>query len=72
MIPTAEDTVPFQIAFIDNPYDGGPKGAKGAGELTLVGAAPAFEAAVEQASGQRFSSNPLTPEKVLMALSEKG
>ena len=72
MIPTAEDTVPFQIAFIDNPYDGGPKGAKGAGELTLVGAAPAFEAAVEQASGKRFFSIPLTPEKVLMALSEKG
>lgn len=71
MIPTAEDTVPFQIAFIDNPYEGGPKGAKGAGELTLVGAAPAYEAAVEQAAGKQFSSIPLTPEKVLKALSEK-
>lgn len=71
MIPTAMDTVPFKIDFIDNRYDGGPFGAKGAGELTLVGAAPAFEAAVEQATGCRFSDIPLTPEKVLDALSGK-
>ncbi len=68
MIPTAKDTVPFKITLIDNPYEGGPFGAKGAGELTLIGGAPAYEAAVEQASGKHFSSLPLTPEKIMEAL----
>ncbi len=67
MIPTAMDTVRNEIVFIDNPYNDGPFGAKGAGELTLVGGAPAYEAAVEQASGKHFSVIPLTPEKILCA-----
>ncbi len=67
MIPTAMDTVNNGIAFIDNLYKDGPFGAKGAGELTLVGAAPAYEAAVEQASGKHFMEIPLTPEKILLA-----
>lgn len=68
MIPTAMDTVPFGIAFIDNPYEGGPFGAKGAGELTLIGTAPAYEAAVEQAIGKDMYMIPVTPERVMEAL----
>ncbi len=67
MIPTAKDTVPFKIAIVDNPYEGGPFGAKGAGELTLIGGAPAYESAVEQAAEKQFSSIPLTPEKIMEA-----
>lgn len=65
MLPTSMDTVKNEIVFIDNPYKGGPFGAKGAGELTLIGAAPAYVSAVEQAAGRNFSEIPLTPERIL-------
>ena len=68
MIPTSMDTVPFRIAFIDNPYSWGPFGAKGAGELTLDGGAAAYEAALEEAMGREMSAIPATPERVLKAL----
>lgn len=67
MIPTALDTVANGIAFVENPYEGGPFGAKGAGELTLLGGAPAYAAAVEQAVGKEFCAIPLTPERILAA-----
>ena len=67
LIPTAMDTVPNEIAFIDNPYANGPFGAKGAGELTLLGGAPAYVAAVEQAAGRAFHAIPVTPERILAA-----
>ena len=69
IIPTSNDTVPFEIEFIDNPYEGGPFGAKGAGELTLIGTAPAYEAAVEQAAGKDMYEIPVTPEKLMEVLS---
>ena len=68
MIPTAVDTVPFVVEFIDNPYEDGPFGAKGAGELTLVGTAPAYEAAVEQAIDKDMYEIPATPEKIMEVL----
>lgn len=68
IIPTSNDTIPFEIEFIDNPYEGGPFGAKGAGELTLIGTASAYEAAVEQASGKDMYEIPVTPEKLMEAL----
>ena len=68
IIPTSNDTVPFEIEFIDNPYEGGPFGAKGAGELTLIGTAPAYEAAVEQAAGKDIYEIPVTPEKLMEIL----
>ncbi|MCR5304197.1 MAG: molybdopterin-dependent oxidoreductase, partial [Lachnospiraceae bacterium] len=72
MIPTSMDTVPFKIAFIDNPYSWGPFGAKGAGELTLDGGAAAYEAALEQAMGRKMSVIPATPERVLEAFDSTG
>ncbi len=65
MVPTSMDTAPMQTCVMDNPYENGPFGAKGAGELTLLGSAPAFVQAIEQASGSQFSSIPVTPEKVV-------
>ncbi len=70
MIPTAMDTVPMKIAFINTPFEGGPLGAKGAGELTLIGGAPAYEAAVEQAIGKDMHFIPVTPEKMMKAYME--
>lgn len=65
IIPTSMDTVPFIIDFIDNPYEEGPFGAKGAGELTILGTAPAYVAAVEQAIGKSLYAIPVTPEKLM-------
>ncbi len=65
MIPTAKDTIPFETAALDNPYDEGPFGAKGAGELTILGTAPAYAEAVEQAVGAGIYSIPITPEKLI-------
>jgi CO/xanthine dehydrogenase Mo-binding subunit len=50
---------------MDNPYALGPYGAKGAGELTLVGGAPALGKAVEQAIGRRVTKIPITPESIM-------
>lgn len=65
IIPTAKDTIPFVTKLIDNPYEGGPFGAKGAGELTIIGTAPAYALAVECALGKQVHAIPLTPEKIL-------
>ena len=68
MVPTAMDTARFKTCTIDNFYDRGPFGAKGAGELTVHGSAPAFVQALEQAGKCQYSSIPITPEKVLEAI----
>ncbi len=68
IIPTAMDTVHFETAMMDNPYHNGPFGAKGAGELTLVGAAPAYVDAVENAANINAYCIPLTPEKLMEAM----
>lgn len=65
IIPTSKDTIPFETALIDNPYEEGPYGAKGAGELTLLGTAPAYAAAVEQAVSSNINFIPVTAEKLL-------
>jgi CO/xanthine dehydrogenase Mo-binding subunit len=68
IIPTAMDTVHFETVMMENPYRNGPFGAKGAGELTLVGAAAAYTAAVEHATGANANCIPLTPEKLMEAM----
>lgn len=65
IIPTSMDTVNFHTCMVDNPYQNGPFGAKGAGELTLVGAAAAYVAAVENAANADFHQIPLGPEKIM-------
>ncbi len=70
-IPTSMDYPKVVKRLIDNPYPEGPFGAKGLGELPLVGAAPAFAIAVEQAIGRKVHKLPLTPEYI-MSLMEGG
>ncbi len=65
IIPTAKDTIAFTTELFDNPYEGGPFGAKGAGELTIIGAAPAYALAVENAVNRPIGFIPVTPEKLL-------
>ncbi|HEX2953783.1 MAG TPA: xanthine dehydrogenase family protein molybdopterin-binding subunit, partial [Bacillota bacterium] len=68
IIPTAMDAPKIASQLIDNPYDQGPFGAKGAGELTLVGGAPALAAAVGNALGIRIDRLPVTPEYLMEAV----
>ncbi|HBE80640.1 MAG TPA: aldehyde oxidase [Firmicutes bacterium] len=65
IIPTAMDCVKMEHRLIDNLYDDGPFGAKGAGELTLIGGAPALAAAVSNALGVPLHKLPITPEYLM-------
>ncbi|HZB46663.1 MAG TPA: molybdopterin cofactor-binding domain-containing protein, partial [Pyrinomonadaceae bacterium] len=67
IIPTAADMPPVRVHFYENPYAGGPGGAKGIGELPMDGPAPAILNAIENATGCAFDHAPLMPED----LSEK-
>lgn len=65
MVPTSMDIAPIKTYMMDNLYENGPFGAKGAGELTLLGSGPAFVQAIEQAGECQFSAIPITPEQVI-------
>lgn len=69
VIPTSKDVPEIESDLVLNPYEGGPFGAKGAGEMPLVGAAPALAAAVQQALGVPICSIPVTPEYLLQEIS---
>lgn len=66
--PTSLDVVPIESKVFDNPYADGPYGAKGAGELTLIGGAPAVQAAIEDALQTSFQQIPITPEVIMESL----
>ena len=72
IIPTSMDLPPVESRLIDNPYEGGPFGAKGAGELPLIGAAPALAAAVGQALGVPINRIPVTPEYLMELVQQRG
>ena len=65
IIPTFEDAPHMETAFIDNPFPYGANGAKGMGELTLVGAAPAVCLAIESAIGKKIQKIPANPEYLM-------
>ena len=65
IIPTTGDTPPMETFLMDNPYPLGPYGAKGAGELTLVGGAPAVALAIENAINKKVKKIPATPEYIM-------
>jgi CO/xanthine dehydrogenase Mo-binding subunit len=67
IIPTSADIPPIRVHFFENPYAGGPGGAKGIGELPMDGPAPAILNAIEQATGHAFDHVPLTPEALMDA-----
>jgi CO/xanthine dehydrogenase Mo-binding subunit len=71
MIPTVLDTPKYTTILVDNPSASGPYGAKGAGETTLIGGAPAVAMAIENAINRRVSNIPATPE-IILELMEHG
>lgn len=69
-IPTSMDVPHIHSELVDNPYDYGPLGAKGGGELTHNGAAAALVNAVEHALGRSIQAIPVTPESLMEACYE--
>jgi len=64
IIPTVTEVPAFDINVIENPYPYGPFGAKGLGELPLVGAAPAVVSALWMIFGEEFNEIPVLPERL--------
>jgi CO/xanthine dehydrogenase Mo-binding subunit len=73
LIPTTED-LPHKVESIiveaANPI--GPWGARGMGEMPFIALAPALIAAVHDATGVWFDEFPLTRERVLKGLRDRG
>jgi CO/xanthine dehydrogenase Mo-binding subunit len=67
IIPTFLDAPSFHTMLVEDPYEYGPGGAKGIGELPMDGGAPAIAAAVEHATGIAFDSIPISPERLFDA-----
>ncbi len=64
-IPTSMDFPSVNFDLVDNPYEYGPFGAKGAGELVFDGAAPAFADAVQMALDRDIRRIPVSPEYIM-------
>ena len=68
MMPTSMDLPPIRVFFEEIPYERGPAGAKGIGELPLDGTAPAIANAIAHATGADIRQIPITPEVLLEML----
>jgi CO/xanthine dehydrogenase Mo-binding subunit len=64
-VPTPKETPRIQALIVEKPYLSEPYGAKGVGEVSLFGIAPAIANAVASATGVRIKDLPITAEKVL-------
>ncbi|MBK7557828.1 MAG: xanthine dehydrogenase family protein molybdopterin-binding subunit [Chitinophagaceae bacterium] len=65
-VPVNADTPPMDVLFVNKPDNIiSPTGAKGIGEIALVGVAPAIANAVYNATGKRIRQLPITPDKLL-------
>ncbi len=62
IIPTSMDFPSQVCTLVDNPYEFGPHGAKGMGELVFNGASAAYIDAVSRAVGKEIRSIPVPPE----------
>ncbi len=71
IIPTSVDAPNMYTYLIDNPYPLGPYGAKGVGELTLVGGAPAIAHAIENAINKKVNKIPVTPEYIMELMNDE-
>lgn len=71
IVPTSLDAPIMHTAFIDNPFPYGAFGAKGAGELTFEGGAPAIALAIEQAIGKKIYRIPATPEYIMEIMKDE-
>jgi CO/xanthine dehydrogenase Mo-binding subunit len=66
IIPTPMDAAPMDIGIMERPYQHGPSGAKGVGEMPIDGPAPAVINALRHC-GFDIRAIPATPERLLSA-----
>ncbi len=71
-IPTTLDIPELKVVLVESPEGSGPYGGKCIGEVCLSPVAAAIANAVADATGGRIPDLPITAEKVLFALKEKG
>ncbi len=64
IIPTTLDTPRMNVVIVENPYQHGPFGAKGVGEMPIDGPAPAVVNALRHA-GFDLRQIPATPERIM-------
>lgn len=65
-VPVHADAPPMDVLFVNKPDNIiSPTGAKGIGEIALVGVAPAIINAVYNATGKRVRTLPVTPDKLI-------
>ena len=66
--PCNADAPIIDVSFIDKPdYNRNPAGAKGLGEVGIIGCAAAITNAIYNATGKRMRDLPVTPDKFLTA-----
>ena len=65
LIPVNADIPDIDVAFVGEPDPLTPLGAKGVGEIGLVGIATAIANAVHHATGRRSRSVPITLDRLL-------
>ncbi len=70
IMPTAMDLPDLRVFFQPVPYEHGPAGAKGVGELPMDGPAPAIVNAIEDALGVAVDAIPVTPERLMRAVKQ--
>ena len=66
------DAPRVEVHLVQHAAEGGPFGAKGIGEPSIVPVPAAVANAIYDAVGARIFDLPLTPEKILLALQETG
>ena len=71
-IPTYADTPRTEVLLVDSTDSVGPMGAKGIAECGINPVAPALANAVARATGVRYRSLPLTPERIYDRLGDGG
>jgi len=71
IIPTSLDVPDINVLLYSELYPSGPFGAKGAGEMSHVGGAPALIEAIQNALGVNIYKLPFMPEDVMDALRKK-
>jgi len=65
-VPVHADIPPIDVLFVDQPdMHLNPLGAKGVGEIAIVGIAPAIANAIYHATGRRVRDLPITMDKLL-------
>jgi xanthine dehydrogenase YagR molybdenum-binding subunit len=66
-MPVNADIHSIDVHFIDkpDPYIDPLIGARGVGEITVTGVAPAIANAICHATGKRVRERPITPDKLL-------